>query len=296
MLNPVWLNTFVTLFNIGHFTKTAEKLFMTQPGVSQHISKLEQACGFTLIRRDKKSFELTEQGRLVYNYAQKLAINEHELIERLAFDDPYSGNCFIACSGAMALTLYPKLLDLQIENPSLVMKLKAAPNHQILNEIQEGKIDIGVVTEAPNNSIFDIEMLGHEELCLVLPSSVDSDVDMGEMLTDIGLIAHPDLEHYLSIYFEQCQEQSLKKLVTSEIPVVGYINQISQILQPVAKGLGFTVLPRSAVESFQPAQLLKVFKPNKPVIETLHIVKKKNRELPERYKVLIKLIHTIIEK
>lgn len=296
MLNPVWLNTFVILINTGHFTKTAEKLFMTQPGVSQHINKLEQACGFTLIRRDKKSFELTEQGRLVYNYAEKLAINEHELIERLAFDDPYAGNCFIACSGAIALTLYPKLLDLQLKHPSLVMKLKAAPNHQILNEIQEGIIDIGIVTEAPNNRIFDIEMLGHEELCLVLPRSLDVDVEMSKLLSGIGLIAHPDLEHYLSIYFEQCQDQSLNKLDTSEIPVVGYINQISQILQPVAKGLGFTVLPRSAVESFQPAQLLKVFKPNKPVIETLHTVKKKNRELPERYKGLIKLIHSIMVK
>ena len=59
MFNPVWLNTFVTLVNTEHFTKTAEKLFMTQPGVSQHINKLENAFGYSLIRRDKKSFEIT---------------------------------------------------------------------------------------------------------------------------------------------------------------------------------------------------------------------------------------------
>jgi DNA-binding transcriptional LysR family regulator len=45
MLNPNWLKTFVTLIDTGHFTKTAEKLFMTQPGVSQHINKLENSCG-----------------------------------------------------------------------------------------------------------------------------------------------------------------------------------------------------------------------------------------------------------
>ena len=37
MLNPVWLETFITLVDTGHFTQTAEKLHMTQPGVSQHI-------------------------------------------------------------------------------------------------------------------------------------------------------------------------------------------------------------------------------------------------------------------
>ena len=54
MLNPNWLKTFVTLIDTGHFTKTAEKLFMTEPGVSQHISKLEKACGHALIHRDRK--------------------------------------------------------------------------------------------------------------------------------------------------------------------------------------------------------------------------------------------------
>lgn len=296
MLNPVWLNTFVTLINIGHFTKTAEKLFMTQPGVSQHISKLEQACGFSLIRRDKKSFELTEQGQLVYSYAEKLAKSERELIERLAFDDPYTGICSIACSGALALTLYPKLLDLQIKHTSLVIKLKAAPNHQILNEVQKGIIDIGIVTDVPSKSLYDVEALGQEELCLVLPKNVELNDNMGKLLTNIGLIAHPDVEHYLSLYFAQCQDQSLKKLVIAEIPVVGYVNQISQILQPVAKGLGFTVLPKGAIESFHAGQSLRVFKPSKPVIEALYTVKKKNRELPERYKALNKLIHNIMVK
>ncbi|EHH2535403.1 LysR family transcriptional regulator, partial [Vibrio parahaemolyticus] len=51
MLNPIWLNTFKALVDVGHFTKTAELLHMTQPGVSQHINKLEAACGYPLIKR-----------------------------------------------------------------------------------------------------------------------------------------------------------------------------------------------------------------------------------------------------
>ncbi|TMN84121.1 LysR family transcriptional regulator, partial [Pseudoalteromonas phenolica] len=42
MINPTWLNTFCTLVEVNHFTQTAERLFMTQSGVSQHIKKLEQ--------------------------------------------------------------------------------------------------------------------------------------------------------------------------------------------------------------------------------------------------------------
>lgn len=286
MLNPNWLKTFITLIDTGHFTKTAEKLLMTQPGVSQHISKLEISCGYPLILREKKSFELTEQGRLVYQYAVELAINEHVLLEQLAFDDPFSGYCTLACSGALALVLYPKLLDLQIKHSQLVVKLKSAPNYQILKEIQTGIVDFGIITDVPNHSLFDVHEFGQEQLCLVLPANVETDSYGENLLTELGLIDHPDAAHWLSLYFAQNQESDFTHLSIKEIPVTGYVNQTSQILLPVAMGLGFTVLPKSAVDFFQDSQKLKIFNPKKPVIETLYIVKKRNRPMPARFETL----------
>jgi len=54
VLNASWLETFTTLCDIGHFTRTADRLAMTQPGVSQHIRKLEQQVGQPLILREGK--------------------------------------------------------------------------------------------------------------------------------------------------------------------------------------------------------------------------------------------------
>jgi len=286
MLNPNWLKTFVTLIDMGHFTKTAEKLFMTQPGVSQHISKLESACGYALILRDKKSFELTEQGRLVYQYAIALSENENALLAQLAFDDPFSGSCTLACSGALALMLYPNLLDLQVQHLGLIVKLKAAPNHQILNEIQTGIIDLGIITDVPNQGLFDVAEIGSEQLCLVLPANVEINDNSDNLLIQLGLIDHPDAEHYLSLYFAQSQESNLTHLNIEEIPINGYVNQISQILEPVAKGLGFTVLPKSAVDTFQAPEKLQILSLKQPVMQTLYMVKKRNRALAARFEVV----------
>lgn len=295
MINPLWLKTFVTLIETGNFTRTAEKLFMTQPGVSQHISKLEKTCGYTLIKRGKKNFELTEQGRLVYHYANESAKNELTLLDKLSFDDPYAGCCSIACSGALALTLYPKLLDLQSKYPSLTINLKAAPNHLILTEIQQGIIDYGIVTDIPNKTLFDAVEIGQEELCLVLPKTTEIQSDIRKKIIELGMISHPDAEHYLSLYFIQSQEMSLHQLQFNDIPKRGSINQINQILQPVSKGVGFTVLPKSAVENFNKPALLTVFKPEKPVIEALYFVKKQSRELPKRYNILDKFIQSTFD-
>lgn len=290
VLNPVWLETFITLVDTGHFTQTAEKLFMTQPGVSQHINKLEEACGHTLIKREKKSFAITEQGRLVYDYAKGLISGEKFLFEQLNFDNPFSGKCTFACSGSVALLLYPKLLKLQNQYSNIHINIKAAPNHQILSDIKNGYVDQGIVTDIPNKNFFDFEELVQEELCLILPQKANLNQSWKQLLLDLGLIFHPDAEHYLSLYFRQCEEQELKQLDIGKVPIIGSINQISQILEPLAQGIGFTVLPKSAVDSFHSPELLKILQPQQPVMESLYLVSKRNRELPARYEVFNSII------
>jgi DNA-binding transcriptional LysR family regulator len=290
MLNPVWLETFITLVDTGHFTQTAEKLYMTQPGVSQHINKLEEACGHTLIKRGKKSFVITEQGRLVYNYTKELISDEKFLFEQLNFDDPFSGKCTLACSGSLALLLYPKLLGLQNQYPNIHINIKAAPNHQILSDIKNGHVDQGIVTDVPNESFFDFEEVGQEELCLILPQKANLNKSWKQLLLELGLIFHPDAEHYLSLYFRHSEEQELTLLDISKIPVIGSINQISQILEPLTQGIGFTVLPKSVVDSFHSPELLKILKPQQPVMESLYLICKKNRELPARYEAFNSII------
>ncbi|WP_428773191.1 LysR family transcriptional regulator [Vibrio sp.] len=283
MLNPVWLNTFKTLVDIGHFTKTAEKLFMTQPGVSQHIRKLEQSCGHSLLKRENKSFELTEAGRLLYQYTIEQQQNEAALLDSFSFDDPHRGEYRIACSGSIALPLYPHLLSLQSQHPKLVIRLEAAPNYKILNDIQEGNVDVGIVTHVPNPSLFDTSVIGQEPLCLFIPRDTVHQSTPLETLCQLGLIHHPDAEHYLSLYLSQSSDPGLASLQLKDIPVSGYVNQINQILIPVAQGLGFTVLPHSAISSFSDADKITLFPSDADVYETLYLVKKRNRSLPARF-------------
>ncbi|PQJ84145.1 LysR family transcriptional regulator [Aliivibrio sifiae] len=290
MLNPLWLNTFCTLVDVGHFTQTAEQLYMTQPGVSQHIKKLENACGYDLLKREGKSVELTEQGRLVYDFARQQQRNTANLIETLSFDDPHKGLCKLSCSGALALSLYPECIDLQKTYPNLTTSLEAAPNHKILDDIQRGHIDIGIVTHNPTPSLFRSEELTEEPLCLILPKIDQNTPITLEVLMSRGLIKHPDAEHYLSLYFDHCKDEALEKGNANGFPIASYINQLSQILLPIAQGIGFTVLPQSAIDAFPDKDKLYIHTPTELVMERLFLVQKRNRELPKRYQTLIKKI------
>lgn len=290
MLNPVWLTTFRTLVEIGHFTQTAEKLHMTQPGVSQHIRKLEQACGHMLLRREGKGFELTEQGRSVYQYAIELQQKETELLIQLGADEPHSGLCRLACSGAMAMELYPALLDMQVQHPGLTIELEAAPNQRILQHVSEGTIDLGLVTSPPTLGLYEVEPLGFETLSLILPDMDSTVPGISDRLHALGLIDHPDALHYLELYCSRCGIPQLENLDIHQLPKVGYINQLHQILLPVAKGIGFTVLPQPAIHNFPHKDRLVIHTPAQAVKQPLYLIGKRNRKLPVRFEAIRQLI------
>ncbi|MGB2079227.1 MAG: LysR family transcriptional regulator, partial [Vibrio sp.] len=237
-LNPTWLNTFKTLVEVGHFTQTADKLFMTQPGVTQHIQKLEAACGHALIIRENKSFSLTEQGRLVYDYACQQAKSHQALTQALSFDDETRGRCVVGCSGSMALAIYPEIIKRQLAYPQLEVALEAAPNQTILSAIEQENMDIGIVTSAPNANQFEIEHIGKEILTLVLPQSFKQRTVSVADLFELGMIRHPDADHYLGLYLSHHQDPSFQQLTTDDFPTKGSINQLQQILLPVSQGLG----------------------------------------------------------
>jgi DNA-binding transcriptional LysR family regulator len=127
---------------------------------------------------------------------------------------------------------------------------------------------------------------------LVLPQALADQPVTAQLLTDCGLIDHPDAAHYLTLYLDLCADPALAEVNPQRLPLSGYINQLPQILLPVAEGLGFTVLPQSAVENFSRRQDLFIAPCTTSVYETLYLVQKRHRQLPKRYE---KVSHILVE-
>ncbi|MGR5064745.1 LysR family transcriptional regulator [Photobacterium sp. DNB22_13_2] len=293
MLNTQWLHTFITLVEVGHFTQTAEKLFMTQPGVSQHIKKLEEQAGTLLIKRIGKRFELTPAGQQLYHYGLRRQEEEKQLLGQLLVDDPFSGECYLACSGSLAMFLYPHFLDHQKNHQAISIHLESAPNHRILEGIKSGQFDIGIITHAVADQYFDQTKMGQEALCVVVPANYpDKKLDK-ESLYSLGFINHPDGKHYLQqVHLANYSDSHFD---FNKIKKTGYINQLNQILLPVSKGLGFTVLPEKAVDHFSyPDKIKKLEVPN-TVSQELYLIWKQHRPLPKRYFHIINTITQLLE-
>ena len=71
-MNLDHLKTFHYVARLRSFTKAAHELFLTQPAVSLQIQGLEHSLKATLFDRRKKKIELTEEGRILFGYTQRL--------------------------------------------------------------------------------------------------------------------------------------------------------------------------------------------------------------------------------
>ncbi|WP_372880221.1 LysR family transcriptional regulator [Psychromonas sp.] len=292
MINEKWLLTFKTLVETKHFTLTAEKLNMTQPGVSQHIQKLERQLKTPLLQRLGKQFELTLAGQKLYRFAVNKAQLQQQLLQEMQFDDPFSGECRFAFSGALAMFLYPHFISYQSLHENLNVFVEAAPNNNIIKDLLSDKVDIGIVTQRLDSEQLQQEKVGSELLQLVTPARYEGETMNFALLNKIGFINHPDGLHFLNKINNSnalCQGKQVEN-----IAIRGYVNQINQILLPVAQGIGFTVLPERTVKQFQQTQLLNIAPLDNPVAEPLFLTKKRYRPLPLRYEWFEKQIRTLL--
>lgn len=245
IINPKLLATFCTLVQTKHFTRTAEKLFMTQSGVSQHLRKLEQELKVELIARDAHEFTVTPAGERLYRESKPLLEALQQLPEQVQQDPPFSGVIRIMSPGSVGLQLYPYLLDLQEQHPAMHVDFRFAPNKTIEKSIADNAVDIGLVTQAPQHQDISFYPVAQERLLLVTPERTTA-VNYSD-LQELGFINHPDGAHHgnllLSANFNEHQQ-------INNLPHHGFSNQIHLILEPVRRGLGFTVLPEHAVNSY----------------------------------------------
>jgi len=294
MLNAQWLETFTVLCETGHFTRAARLLGMTQPGVSQQLRKLEDQVGMALVSRQGKSFSPTPAGEAVLAVGRARRAEEAALREAILHDDPDVGEVAIACSGSFAMLLYRHLLPRMRDAPDLTIRLEAAPQDSVLNGVLEGRFDLGVADHKPSHPRLNADLLGREELCLVLPAAAAT-TPMGlEGFDALGFIAHPDGFSYADELFSLNFPETYHG--ADRLRVRAFVNQIGQIPTPVAHGIGYTLLPRSGVNAYPDKEKLRVARLSQTRHHELWLVVRRGRTLPSRVSRIAELVHSVASR
>lgn len=258
---------------------------MTQPGVSQHIHKLEEQLSAQLFIRKGKHIIATEAAKTLYEHAIAILDTLESLPSEIKKDSPYEGEVSIMSPGGVGLLLYERLLHEQRTHPQLSIQFRFAPNTDTERAISQRKADIGIVTLRPTLADITSLKIGNDPLLLVLPSKYKEPT--WTAIEQLGFINHPDGElHGTSLLAENYSEFTS----ISSIKQSGFSNQISLILDPVSLGLGFTVLPKSAVLAYRNQASISAFSLENPVLEPIFLIHNTVAPLTKRAKFISDVI------
>ncbi|SDP50897.1 DNA-binding transcriptional regulator, LysR family [Ralstonia sp. 25mfcol4.1] len=288
MLNPQWLRSFAMLAQTGSFTSAADELGLTQAAVSQHIRHLEDSLGPLLIRRPR-ALELTPAGRALLEYCADMELANDRLRARLV-DDGESGVVGLITPGSIGLFLYPRLLDLQGKTPGLIIRHRFAPDAEVLESVLQNRFDVGLVSLKPDDPRLTATPFSEEPLELVYPAG--EQVQGWDDLQRIGFVDHPDGKTMANRLLSRHYPGNPG---VHTLPCRGFSNQVSLMLEPVARGFGFTVIPRYARQAFVQKDQIRVLDCHAPVIDKLWLIHRSEWALAPRVARVVDYLRTQVK-
>ncbi|MCW1873064.1 LysR family transcriptional regulator (plasmid) [Erwinia sp. INIA-01] len=266
MVNPQWLRSFALLCQQESFTRTADSLGITQAAVSQHLRYLENHYG-QLIVRSRRRFDLTPAGIALLEFCREMEKASQRLEMRLQENDGDCGDISLITPGSIGLRCYPLLLSLQQSLPGLAIRHRFAPDDEVLSAVLENRYELGLMTRQPDDSRLVAEPFAREPLELVFPAG--KKVQSWQDLAALGFIDHPDGQAMATRLLSRVFPGNPG---VRSLPCQGFSNQIALILSPVARGLGFTVLPRFARLAFSGQHEIEVMPCTVPVVDTIWLI------------------------
>jgi DNA-binding transcriptional LysR family regulator len=140
--DPQLLATFLAVEQTGSFTRAAVRLGIQQPTVSQHIRRLEEQVGRTLVLRDTHSVALTADGEAMAGFARNI-LAAHEQASVYFSGARRRGRLRIGISDDLALTRLPQILrDFRRENPLIDFDLTVDQSGVLHERLEGDKLDV----------------------------------------------------------------------------------------------------------------------------------------------------------
>ncbi|MGM0212923.1 LysR family transcriptional regulator [Enterococcus sp. AZ109] len=237
-----WLQTFVIAAKYSNYSKTAEKLYLAQPTVSQHIRNLEKSLDSKLFEKSGRNVELTKVGRLFLPTAQAMLKEfEHGLEEINRFESGFQQKFSCATAPFIASTLMPKFYKhLLSQHPEIDLQLEVVKSMDIETDILMNKVDFGLSRIEPQNKNVAYQKVWEDNIVLVIPNHEDfSNLNFQQLAATHRMLVN-DHPYYIEEIIPYLREL-YPNLTTMNL------TQIDVIKSFLLNAIGYAFLPYSSV-------------------------------------------------
>ena len=151
------LQYFLAIAREETISKAAESLHITQPTLSRQMKGLEEQLGKQLFIRGNRKINLTEEGILLRQRAEEIiSLVEKTESEIMYSDTTISGDIYIGSGETEGMRILAKVIDTcHKEYPKIKFHLYSGNSQDVVEKIENGLIDFGVLIEPADISKYD---------------------------------------------------------------------------------------------------------------------------------------------
>jgi DNA-binding transcriptional LysR family regulator len=236
------LAAFLAVATERSFSAAARRLHRTQPAISQAVRRIEDELGERLFDRSSRDGTLTEAGRLLQDYAQRLlglaseaqtAVQELQQMRR--------GRVIIGANEAAVHSLLPHIERFAALHPQVAIEVRRVPSRQISGAVLDRSIDFGVLTFHPTDRGIQTVPLGGDEIVLLTCPTHTLAGKRRVTLEEVGrqvVIAHNDPSPTRDRVLRAYERRKTSINIQISLP------SLDGIKRAVEMGIGVALLPR----------------------------------------------------
>lgn len=279
------LHYLVSLAEHGSISAAASALNMAQPSLSENIAKLEKQLSVQLAVRGPRGIQMTEAGALLANRGGEILRDLEDLITNIReLSNEPRGPVALGIPPGLSLLLSVRLLEtIYAEYPDIRMSISEAVTGDILDWIENDRLDLGCVYEIHDSATFTFEPLLIEELFLVTapdnwhgafgPDGVALESVSAQKLAELPLVTTG-----YQAYGTRGLQKKIARSLGIELNVIATLDSLPQIVEMVGRASAYAILPHGAVHKQVEQQQLALVRIAEPTIRrTAYLARKRSR-------------------
>src|SRR5215831_580003 len=286
------LEVFLMVAREGSFSRAAEKLYRTQPAVSQAIRKLEQELGESLFDRSSRDGAMTDAGLMLRDYAQKLLnlrTEAHVALKELR--EVHKGKLAIAANEFTCLYLLPVLAEFRRVYPMIKVTVHRSFASRIPSDVLKHGAELGVLSFDPDEPLLRSIAVYRDELAFVVhpkhPLAAAKRVSIRQLGAE-SFVAHNVPSPYREKVLQAFKRHRTPLNMDVELPTIEAIKKF------VGLGNGVALVPGICVEGeLARGDLVRIPVADLHIERKLRIVYRKNATLSHSARAFLRVAESI---
>ena len=239
------LRSFVAAARLRSITKAAEELSIGQPTATTHIKKLEQELGTLLFDRIKRPIQLTAAGTTLADLSKQLLDGIDSLLDETGIAEQVSPVRVAATHDIIPHKLLQVVKIFLRIHPHGHLRILSGRRDEVLNMVEEGTVDIGLVPGPERGVDFEFQPLFAYERVLITPLNHPL---LNSTITSLDEIASwPLIMMGRGTYTRLMLETEFRRRGL-DYEIIVELDSMDMIKRYVALGMGISVGPRLAID------------------------------------------------